>query len=322
MTIIKIPEYAKRHHWWHHSNPKDRSKSYFDKSFVRPLLAQAKINIENDIKHDLSQHILDSFQYSDSAVMCAGRIVQKSVDKMLIDGDAYPIVGLLADNEFDKYIPRDWDQGRDQAQKEAIAPLLRSVILNAFQGMQEALELTQEPCSGETDLLNKLPGCDLPYYTKPDYNRRIELKTKWVNNKDGFPSLLKTTNEASIKSLPKTLSGIFEKSWVSQVAGYYALNDGELPVIVVANANGHEIFHAENCEQLTPDFLDFVISQTIDFCQVTELHLKKTSTPMELCQLIDAPDFNSIFWNEKPSFKALAMDLFANRRDIKKWQIL
>ena len=322
--MSNLPHWAQRLNYYHHSNPKDLAKTYFEKSFVRPLRKKCKANLDAQIEIEHSEYLLDTFEYSDHSLMAAGRIVQKSVDKMLIDGDAYPIVGLLADTEFDRYEPREWDNGRDAATKEVIAPLIRSTILNAFEGMNEALKRmygNADQVTPEADLIDQLKGCAIPYFTKPDYCKRLELKTMWCNNLDGQPRLLKD-GSPSIKSIPKNLAGLGQGSWVRQVAGYYALNGQQLPVIVVATANSYAIFNHENCEQLTPDYLNYVIRQTINHCQVTERHLQIATTPMELCGLAETPDWDRLFWHEKPEFKAIAMDLFDNLEDLEKWNLI
>ena len=112
-----------------------------------------------------------------------------------------------------------------------------------------------------------MAGNELPYFTKPDYNRKGELKTKWARknsrSKTGYSSA----------SLPKSF-GMFEQSHLWQVAGVWALN-GHQPVwLLYVTDSDYLIFNETNCEELRPENLQEVAKKIMQYNKVTEKLLK------------------------------------------------
>ena len=62
---------------------------------------------------------------------------------------------------------------------------LVKTALNALEGIKEAT-YAENRVIPETDLYKPMAGNELPYFTKPDYNRKGELKTKWARKTAGL----------------------------------------------------------------------------------------------------------------------------------------
>jgi len=81
------PEWAGRHHYFHHSNPRsgDRAKKLFEKVHVRPAVNYAQKVLANAEEYsaelEAAQLTLDIFKNNrGSAAMAAGRAVQDGCD--------------------------------------------------------------------------------------------------------------------------------------------------------------------------------------------------------------------------------------------------
>ena len=93
--MFDIPEWAVRHDYFHHSNPRsgDRAKKLFEKCHVRPAVDKAFKTLKDieALDEDLAEARLtiDIFKNNrGSAAMAAGRAVQDGCDLCLIpDGE-------------------------------------------------------------------------------------------------------------------------------------------------------------------------------------------------------------------------------------------
>ena len=73
-------------------------------------------------------------------------------------------------------------QWRRQRKVCFLKDTLVKTALNALEGIKEAT-YAENRVIPETDLYKPMAGNELPYFTKPDYNRKGELKTKWARKK-------------------------------------------------------------------------------------------------------------------------------------------
>ena len=302
MGFIETPSYASRFNYLWHSNPKSklRCKGFFDKVHVRPALSDAwetykDINISQHLRDD-AWTIIEKFESKlngqDNAAMAGGRTVQEATDAILIDetdpGDAID----QAKQSYNKYKARTWDDGTDVEKKGKYIDELESVIKNAAAGLREAMTRDNQ-ITGEVEYIKNLPGCELPHNTRPDYNRRGDLKTKWSRlsktSKSGFAAA----------SLPKTLTGPFEQAALYQVAGFWACNGGLPPFLVYANASDYRIFDQDNTPELQDDYLADVVNTISRSHKATEEILKVAKDKKHLFKLVD-PDFTNICWSEPP----------------------
>tara|TARA_X000001382_G_scaffold105602_1_gene80826 strand:+ start:1245 stop:2213 length:969 start_codon:yes stop_codon:yes gene_type:complete len=311
--MFDIPEWAVRHDYFHHSNPRsgDRAKKLFEKVHVRPAVKKAKATLYNLEAHetDLAQARLtiDIFHNNrGSAKMAAGRAVQDGTDLCLIpEKDTEQTLSLqeaqfIAKENLAAYRPLDYDKTVEADDKEQLEQCLEEidrVVENAVIGLREAMA-RENKYIGEIELLEALPGNALPHNTFPDYARRGDLKTKWSSPQTN------SKGERTWKKgyLPKTLTGMWEKNNVYQVAGFYALNGKQPPFLVYANASDYKVFDSTNSPELRPDYLDDVVRDISIQHKVTENLLRAAETKEELLGLV-SPDWESFFWRmNSPAF--------------------
>ena len=310
--MFDIPDWAVRHDYFHHSNPRsgDRAKKLFEKVHVRPALNKAFATLKDIEAHetDLAEARLtiDIFQNNrGSAAMAAGRAVQDGCDLCLIpDGEFGQTLSLqeaqlIAKENLAAYRPKNYDKSVEEDDRERLEKYLEEipdVLENAVIGLKEAMARDNR-FIGEIELLEQLPGNLLPHNTLPDYGRRGDLKTKWsrpTTNKKGERTWAKG-------SLPSSLGGMFDMNNVYQVAGFYALNGKQPPFLVYANATDYRVFDSTNTPELKPDYLDDVVRDIALQHKITENILRAAETKEELLGLV-SPDWNSIFWQESPAY--------------------
>tara|TARA_R100000654_G_scaffold18677_2_gene38742 strand:+ start:702 stop:1667 length:966 start_codon:yes stop_codon:yes gene_type:complete len=310
--MFDIPQWAVRHDYFHHSNPRsgDRAKKLFEKVHVRPAVKKAKATLYDLEAHesDLAEARLtiDIFENNrGSAAMSAGRAVQDGCDLCLIPEKhteqilSLPEAQFIAKQNLAAHIPKNYDKSVEADDKERLEKYLEEiddVVENAVIGLREAMSRDNRYI-GEIELLEALPGNVLPHNTKPDYARRGDLKTKWsrpTTNKKGERTWAKG-------SLPSSLSGMFDMNNVYQVAGFYALNGKQPPFLVYANATDYRVFDETNTPELKPDYLDDVVQDIALQHKITENILRAAQTKEELLGLV-SPDWNSIFWQESPAY--------------------
>ncbi len=270
ILMFDIPQWAVRHDYFHHSNPRsgDRAKKLFEKVHVRPALKKAFDTLKDIEAHgaDVAEARLtiDILQkHRGSAAMAAGRAVQDGCDLCLIpDGEFGQTLSLqeaqlIAKDNLAGYRPKNYDKSVEDDDKERLEKYIDEipdVVENAVIGLKEAMARDNRYI-GEIELLEQLPGNALPHNTLPDYGRRGDLKTKWsrpTTNKKGERTWQKG-------SLPSSLSGMFDMNNVYQVAGFYALNGKQPPFLVYANATDYRVFDSTNTPELKPDYLDDVV---------------------------------------------------------------
>ena len=312
ILMFDIPQWAVRHDYFHHSNPRsgDRAKKLFEKVHVRPAVKKAKATLYDLEAHetDLAQARLtvDIFENNrGSAAMSAGRAVQDGCDLCLIPEKhteqtlSLQEAQFIAKDNLAAYIPKNYDKSVEADDKERLEKYLEEiydVVENAVIGLREAMARDNRYI-GEIELLEALPGNVLPHNTKPDYARRGDLKTKWsrpTTNKKGERTWAKG-------SLPSSLSGMFDMNNVYQVAGFYALNGKQPPFLVYANATDYRVFDETNTPELKPDFLDDVVRDISMQHKITENILRAAETKEELLGLV-SPDWNTIYWKESPAY--------------------
>lgn len=303
MSFIETPRFASRFNYLWHSNPKSKlkCKALFDKVHLRPALSDAwdlyqNLNNEKHIR-DRAWSVIEKFDSKlngqDNAAMCGGRTVQEAADAILID-EIDPIVAIdQAIESYNKFKPRTWDNGSDADKKIKYIDEIEAVTKNAVAGLKEAMARDNQ-IIGEVEYIEKLKGLELPHNTRPDYNRRGDLKTKWSRlsktSKSGFAAA----------SLPKTLTGPFEQAALYQVAGFWACNGGQPPFLVYANASDYKIFDQDNTPELQDDNLVNIVKTITRSHKATEELLKVAKDKDHLFKLIE-PDFTNICWSEPPT---------------------
>ena len=312
MSFIETPRFASRFNYLWHSNPKSKlkCKALFDKVHLRPALSDAwdlyqNLNNEKHIR-DRAWTVIEKFDSKlngqDNAAMCGGRTVQEAADAILIDGIDPGVAIDQAIQSYNKFKPRTWDNGSDADKKIKYIDEIEAVTKNAVAGLKEAMARDNQ-IIGEVEYIEKLKGLELPHNTRPDYNRRGDLKTKWSRlsktSKSGFAAA----------SLPKTLTGPFEQAALYQVAGFWACNGGQPPFLVYANASDYKIFDQDNTLELQDDNLVNIVKTITRSHKATEELLKVAKDKDHLFKLIE-PDFTNICWSEAQKILDEATELW------------
>ena len=307
--LIDIPDWSSRHNYWHHSNPrsKDRAKTIYEKAHVRPLIDRAYKILKTESlspgEKEEARKTLDRLKANrSSANMEAGRAVQDATDLHLVPDEFETTLSLSEATEtavrnLRHYTPKDYNatvQENDSARQEKYLEELPAVIENAVLGLKEAMH-TDNRIIGEIDLIDTLPGNAVPHFTKPDYGRRGDLKTKWSR----MSSSAKSGWTAG--SLPRSLTGMFDMNNVYQAAGFWALNGQQPPFLVYANKSDYRIFDQNNCPELRNDYLHDVVADIALYHKTTENILRTANNKDELLGLVN-PDWRSIYWSEPPTY--------------------
>lgn len=293
------PDYALRFDYHHHSNPmsQPRGRKLFDKVIVRPMLDKLW-------KEDPDRARQLDPNRAASPRMLAGTSTQKAVDSVLNIDDAEPMKldeahswakseGLIFEN---RHFISDFLGNSDEQEIELYKEEIPLVINHALEGLKQAMS-RENRYVGEIILQDKLPGCELPHNTRPDYARRGDLKTKWSSVKR--------------KSyLPNNLSGPFEQKAVYQVAGFWALNGQQPPFLVYANYKDFKVFDQDNSPELSDENLARIVKEIARHHQVTEQLLKKADNQDDLFRMIDPEWHDGFAWTLQPELKELARRVF------------
>ena len=299
--IPLAPSWSTRFHYYHHSNAsKDLSKVFIEKVFIRPKVDAAWGVIRSkESSHEQKEHafalldILDQKRNgSQSVVMMSGILVQSAVNRILVEN--WPSEKAIEEGieALESYRSRTWDQGSDEARKAVCKEEFSDLVKNAVKGVEETLS-QENRIFGERELFGKIPGLEIPYLTYPDFNNFLDLKTKWSK-----PAETKSGVRAA--SLPKTLNGIFDQRNVYQICGFYMLS-GRLPSLLYVNKSDYRILNANNCYQLTKEYLDDLSQVIIEKLQSIEFKLRVAKDRYDLIRM-ETPDFQSIDWKEPPVY--------------------
>ena len=331
--FFDTPDWASRHKYLHHSNPRsgDRSKKLFEKVHIRPSIEWARYVLKDETRaddHSLAGKILYNFTVGrSSAAMEAGRAVQDACDLHLLPDPEYGQTLSLSEatevalKTLQEYKPKDYSQAAlddDRARKEKYLEEMPGVIEHAVLGLREAMR-SDNRMIGEIDLIDKLPGNALPHFTKPDYGRRGDLKTKWSRptkrQADKTKPFHPTKNQVwtDVKP-PKTLGKdnpfSFDMNNVYQACGFWALNGRQPPFIVYASSTDYKVFTPNNAPELKDDFLEEVLQDIIKQHSVTENILRSCHNKYELFDFLDPPDFSKLHWKEPPGYIAEARKMW------------
>jgi len=301
--LHNVPDWATRHGYWHHSNPrsKDRAKTLYEKVHVRPQIEKAFETLRDKNATDadklLAKGVLHRlYDRRSSANMEAGKATQTACDLHLVMDERGEVLNLAdathaAVEQLQSYKPKN---DEDAARLDKYLEELPLVIEHATKGLQEAMA-SENRILGEKQLLGMMPGLAVPHDTRPDYANRGDLKTKWsrpsTRSKSGWQSA----------SLPNSLTGMFDMNNVYQAAGFWALNGHRPPFLLYANATDYRLFTPENAPELRSDFLQDVVNDIILQHKTTENILRAASTKDELLGLV-SPDWQNICWSETDTY--------------------
>lgn len=322
MGIKRNTDWADRYNYRWHSNPSTPdSWVFFDKGVLRVQRSKAFsiLKGETDGDTEAAEDILrkggyykdciGQTQFNDNPNMVSGRAVQQYTDLLLTEdaspseayADAINMLhgfqgGYWRDTEKDARVienrERVYFDADGKRSKEPTHNEFGLVCENAASGIRDAMQGANR-IIGEIELFGEIPGCDLPYFGKPDYGEgRVELKTQWDQAAD--------TDNPRANSLPKKIKA----PHMTQLAGYWHLS-GIVPKIVYANRLGYIVLEP------TEDELNWALGDIVAASRRREMLMQASGDIRELLRLTDPRFGDSFVWRDiHPELLTEAKKLF------------
>ena len=240
---------------------------------------------------------LMNISYRMMAGVSIGRASQRFAVKYMYDAekkmlnDKQSLDKIIEDelNQYDKYQPHN---EADKEQHQDTRQYLVDMIKITVKALTD-LKLDQESAA-ERYCTKKFDGLVLPKIGRIDYEDRkkfIELKTKHrskrkSDTKNGF---------SWIKGyLPKQP----DSNHLKQVA-FYHHSTGKIPHLLYVNQDSFNVFTQDSCEQLKPDYLEFLVEQDYKKARTRQnLVYICEGDVKRMAQLIPPPDFSGYMWKD------------------------
>ena len=247
--------------------------------------------------------------------MC-GIVVQDGANKILGLDKYQPLIGqqdgmeqtkAIADamQRFNKYKPRDWDDGKDAEEFEAFKEYIPDMILHASEGVRERFKAANM-IEGEYQRWHNEEKIDVPVMLYQDYSGggiQCDLKAKPPTRnplkKDGTRSW----------RVPK-VEGITPTAQQQIQQAVYYKATGEPPSLLYVSASGYYIADADNCDQLKPDALEKAYAEAVRSWQISQNLLKAANGSWRTLAGLVQPDFNEIARRHGPSIVDVANQLW------------
>ena len=269
---------------------------YFQKADLLHF-SPSQLNLPIDVW--LHKYIFKNKEWRDQQILHprvpAGSAAEKGFLHYILEEEDQGAAVKVARTEFKKnkvYYVSHWN-----ADYEKCLDTLEKVVANAIAGFREIGEVKN--CTTQEDCEFHFKGIDVTCQGKTDILTSkyvIELKTKW--RKPGTPcKVTKRTPDGMtsgiVGSLPKTSPPIENLKQVS----FYSKATGKEPIIIYANDIGHRVFDKNNCNKMTPSFMEHYIEFLRINQKVRQNFLKISTNPRVLAQYIQ-PDFSAYQWND------------------------
>ena len=247
--------------------------------------------------------------------MC-GIVVQDGANKILGLDKYQPLIGQQdgmeetkaiaeAMQRFNKYKPRDWDDGKDAEEFEAFKEYIPDMILHAAEGVHEAFKHANM-IEGEYQRWHNEPKIDVPIMLYQDYSgggKQTDLKAK--------PPLRNPPKKDGTRSwrVPK-VEGMVPNAQQQIQQAVYNKATGEPPSLLFVSASGYYIADADNCDQLKHDALEKAYAEAVRSWQISQNLLKAANGSWRTLAGLVQPDFNEIARRHGPSIVDVANQLW------------
>jgi len=226
-----------------------------------------------------------------------GRASQRFAVKYFYDAEKKMInekqsLDKIIDEELKAYSAYQPHSESDKEQHEDTKEYLVSMIKTTVKALQD-IKLDEESAA-ERYCTHKFNGLVLPKLGRIDYEDRkkfIELKTKHRSKRKSD-----TKNGYSwVKGyLPKTP----DVNHLKQVAFYFH-STGKIPHLLYVNQDNHVVYTQDNCEQLDPEYLKFLVDQDYKKARVRQnLVYICEGDVKRMAQLVAPPDFSNYMWRD------------------------
>ena len=190
---------------------------------------------------------------------------------------------------YDKYQPHN---ETDKEQHEDTRQYLVDMIKITVKAVQD-LKLEDESAA-ERYCTYKFDGITLPKIGRIDMEDRkklIELKTKH-----------RSKRKSDTKQGYSWIKGYLPKNpdinHLKQVA-FYNMATGKIPHLLYVNQDSYNVFTQDTCEQLKPDYLEFLVEQDYKKARTRQnLVYISEGDVKRMAQLIPPPDFSGFMWKD------------------------
>ena len=194
-------------------------------------------------------------------------------------------------NEYDKYqAHNEADKEQHQETKNYLADMIK-ITVKAVQDIGLGDESASERyCS------HKFKDIILPKIGRIDYednkNKFIELKTKHRSKR-------KSDTKAGFSWIKGYLPKTPDILHLKQCAFYWRSTGGKIPHLLYVNQDSYNVFTPNNCELLTPEYMEFLIQQDLIKAKIRQniVYLCK-GNPFEMSKIIAPPDFSGFMWKD------------------------
>lgn len=245
-----------------------------------------------------------------------GIVVQDGANKILGLDKYQPLIGQQdgmeqtkaiaeAMQRFNKYKPRDWDDGKDAEEFEAFKDHIPDMILHAAEGVRERFKAANM-IEGEYQRWHNEPKIDVPIMLYQDYSGggiQCDLKAK--------PPLRNPPKKDGTRSwrVPK-VEGMVPNAQQQIQQAVYNKATGEPPSLLFVSASGYYIADADNCDLLKPEALDRAYAEAVRSWQISQNLLKAANGSWRTLAGLVQPDFNEIARRHGPSIVDVANQLW------------
>jgi hypothetical protein len=240
---------------------------------------------------------LMNISYRMTAGVSIGRASQRFVSKYMYDAEK-KILNEKKDldtiikeelAEYDKYqAHNEADKEQHQETKNYLADMIKITV-----GAVEKVKLEEESAS-ERYCTYKFKELVLPKIGRIDMEDKksfIELKTKHRSKR-------KSDTKAGFSWVKGYLPKTPDLNHIRQCSFYWR-STGKKPHLLYVNQDSYNIFTEDNCELLTPEYMNFIIQQDLIKAKVRQniLCLCRGSAK-DMASILPPPDFSGFMWKD------------------------
>jgi len=240
---------------------------------------------------------LMNINYKMQGGVSVGRASQRYVSKYMYDAEK-KILNEKKDlntiikeelAEYDKYQPHnELDKEQHEDTKNYIADMIKTTVAAVDKIKLEEESASERYCS------YKFKDLVLPKIGRIDMEDRksfIELKTKHRSKR-------KSDTKAGFSWIKGYLPKQPDINHIRQCSFYWKATSKK-PYLLYVNQDSYNIFDENNCELLTPEYMNFIIQQDLIKAKVRQniIYLCKGSVSA-MSKILPPPDFSGFMWKD------------------------
>jgi hypothetical protein len=241
---------------------------------------------------------LMNISYRMTAGVSIGRASQRFVSKYMYDAEKKILneklsLDQIIEEELKEYDKYQAHNEADKEQHEDTKNYLVDMIKITVKAVND-IGLDNESAS-ERYCSYKFKELVLPKIGRIDYedskNKFIELKTKHRSKR-------KSDTKAGFSWVKGYLPKTPDLNHIRQCSFYWR-STGKKPHLLYVNQDSYNIFTEDNCELLTPEYMEFLIQQDLIKAKIRQnlVYICK-GNPFEMAKLIAPPDFSGFMWKD------------------------